>query len=214
MARGTKSVNVVVGFLCALLVVAAPASAEWFGEYWVGVSQTQDEDLKIRILDVSATDEVDYSTSFTVGVRVGYWFASAPWLGLALDISYLKPDPDLTMFPISTLVMLRAPLLKSDEFPHGRIQPYLGGGPGLFVTYLATDLGAELGGPANDTSVDIGFDVRGGIAFQITREFAIFTEYRFTRVSPEWDLRVLDLDAKAETDLNTHSMSVGVSFRF
>ncbi len=200
--------------LCALLLLAAPASAEWFADLWAGASRTQSEDLKLTILDVEITDEVDYSNTFTVGLRVGYWFDSASWLGLALDVSYFRPDPDVTVLPVSALVMLRLPLFTSEEFPRGRLQPYVAGGPGLFASKFAGDLGSDLGGRVSDTSYDLGLDLRGGLTFLFTPDFGIFLEYRMTRVSPEWNIHVLDMDATVKTDLNTHHVIGGVSFRF
>ncbi len=214
MIRCRKLASVACAFVCALLLLAAPASAEWFADLWAGASQTQNEDLKLRILDVEVTDEVDYSTTFSVGLRVGYWFESARWLGLALDVSYSRPDPDLTVFPVSALVMLRLPLLTSEEFPSGRLQPYIAGGPGFFVSKFAGDLGNDLGGRTSDTSYDLGLDVRGGLTFMFTPDFGIFAEYRMTRVSPEWNLHITGMDATVKTDLNTHSLIGGVSFRF
>lgn len=205
---------------CALLLLAAPASAEWFADLWAGASRTQSEDITLTIssLDFEETDKVDYSDTFTVGLRVGYWFDSASWLGLALDVSYFRPDPDVTVVPVSALVMLRLPLFTSEEFPRGRLQPYVAGGPGFFASKFAGDLGSDLGGRASDTSYDLGLDLRGGLTFLFTQDFGIFLEYRMTRVSPEWNIRVLDgdvdRDATVKTDLNTHHVIGGVSFRF
>lgn len=214
MTRLQKSLSAACGVLCALLLVAAPASAEWFADLWAGASRTQSEDLNVRILDVTLTDEVDYSNTFTVGLRVGYWFDSASWLGLAVDVSYFRPDPDVTVFPVSALVMLRIPILRSEEFPNGQLQPYIAGGPGFFASKFAGDLGSDLGGRTSDTSYDVGLDLRGGLTYMFTRDFGIFAEYRMTRVSPEWNLRVLDMDATVKTDLNTHQVIGGISFRF
>lgn len=214
MTRLKKFASVSLGVLCALLLAVAPASAEWFADLWAGGSRTQSEDLEVQILDVTVADNVDYSDTFTVGLRVGYWFDSARWLGLALDLSYFRPDPDVAVFPVSALLMLRVPLLASGEFPSGRIQPYLAGGPGMFASKFAGDLGSDLGGRTSDTSYDLGLDARAGITYLFTRDFGLFAEYRMTRVSPEWNLRVLDMDATVKTDLNSHHVIAGVSFRF
>ncbi|HEY7363501.1 MAG TPA: outer membrane beta-barrel protein [Methylomirabilota bacterium] len=213
MTRLQRALGITCGVLCALLV-AAPASAEWFGDLWFGASRTQSEDLKVTVLDVTLTDEVDYSTTFAAGVRVGYWFDSASWLGLALDVSYFRPDPDVNVFPVSALVMLRIPILTSEEFPSGRLQPYIAAGPGFFASKFAGDLGGDLGGRASDTSFDVGLDLRGGLTYMFSKDFGIFAEYRMTRVTPEWNFQVLDMDTTVKTDLNTHHVIGGISFRF
>ncbi len=214
MTRWQKSVNVSVAALGVLFSSVAPASAEWFGDLYVGLSRTKSEDLKLSILDVEVEAEVDYSETMSGGFRVGYWFDSAPWLGLAVDASYFTPDSDVSVLPVSALLMLRLPLFRSKSFPNGRLQPYIAGGPGLFVSTFSGDLGEDLGGKASDTSYDLGLDVRGGMTFLFTKQFGLFAEYRMTRVSPEWNFRVLDMDTTVKTDLNTYHIIGGITFRF
>lgn len=214
MTRLQKSVCASAGVLCALFLWVAPASAEWFGDLYVGDSRTKSEDLKLRILDIEVESEVDYSDTISGGFRVGYWFEGAPWLGLAVDASYFTPDSDVSVVPVSALLMLRLPLFRSTKFPGGRLQPYIAGGPGLFVSTFSGDLGEDLGGKASDTSIDLGLDVRAGITFLLAKQFGFFVEYRMTRVSPEWNFRVLDLDTTVKTDLLTYHLIGGVTFRF
>jgi hypothetical protein len=200
--------------LCALVTAATPASAEWFSDLWAGATRTEREDLELEILGVTLTDEVNYSTTYAFGVRVGYWFDSARWLGLAAEVSYVRPDPDVTMFPVSALLMLRLPLLTSEDFPSGRIQPYIAGGPGIFSAKFAGDLGSDLGGRISDRTYEVGLDARAGLTFLFTKEFGLFAEYRMTRVSPEWDVTILGEDATVKTDLVSHYLIGGISFRF
>src|SRR4030042_1596756 len=79
-----------------------------------------------------------------------------PVPALAVDASYFKTDSDWPkgakyhVVPISVLLMVRAPLNVTQEFPNGRFQPYLGIGPSLVYSR------AKSGG-ASDTSFDVGF---------------------------------------------------------
>jgi len=61
----------------------------------------------------------------------------------------------------------RLPLIKDKDFAHGRLQPYVGVGPSLFISRLSGDLGNR-GGRASDTSLDVGADARGGVMVLLT----------------------------------------------
>src|SRR6266436_9803429 len=71
--------------------------------------------------------------------------------------------------------------------------------------------------PSNqsDTDASVGVKVGAGVAWQFTKNIAMFGEYRFTHFSPEFTFRddVLG-NATLSTDVNTHYLLVGVSFRF
>ncbi len=98
------------------------------------------------------TFDVDYDASPMVGGRVGYWFKSAPWIGLEAEaywanpkirdqqldwLRFSLPEPD---FDYGTL---RFPIEEADvdvltvgfnmvfRFPHGPVQPYFGLGVGV-----------------------------------------------------------------------------------
>jgi opacity protein-like surface antigen len=90
--------------------------------------------------------------------------------------------------------------------PKGKVQPYVGAGPGLFITHASADLGE--GVHFSDTVADLGFDGRAGIAWKVAEKWGVFTEYRFTHVKTEFS----DLGISAETVLNTHYLLAGVRF--
>ena len=211
---GRRSLVVLVGILAGLVTASPPASAEWVTDVYLGAAITQKEDVAIQIEGLRASEKVDFDTSFTLGARVAYWFESTPWLGLALDASFYNPDADLTVFPVSALLMFRWPLLTSVEFPKGRLQPYAGIGPGVFVSTTKVDLRPELPAEFSDTSIDLGLDARAGLAWLFAKNTAVFVEYRFTHVSPHFEDRPADLKTTVDVDLNTHHMLVGISFRF
>jgi len=193
-----------------------PVFAEGFIDLYLGAAVTRDSDVKATAFGVSETGRVEWDRSFTAGGRFGFWFESLDWLGLALDASFFKPDRDITVIPVSALAMLRLPLLRDTDkgFPHGRLQPYVAAGPGVFISRAKADFG-DLGlGSDSDTSIDIGVDVRGGMAFLITKNIAAFLEYRFTHVKPEFSFDVAGIKTKAEMTLDTHHVLGGIGFRF
>lgn len=184
----------------------------------------------------------DFATSPSVGGRAGYWFEGEPWFGLAATVSYFQPDvrpkgvenadrADLTVIPLSLLVMARASLLTSKEFSHGRLQPYVGVGPGLFISHVSGKLAS--GEPDfSDTSTDLGLDFRLGLAWEFAQHFALFGEYAYTHVNPTFssthtETKAIDVQGASgtintdasvrrenETDIGTHRFLAGVSYRF
>jgi hypothetical protein len=143
--------------------------------------------------------------------RFGYWLDFFHYLGFAADLSYFEADSekvDFEIVPFSILLMLRWPLLISDDYPHGKIQPYLGGGPSI-IYY--------------DMSVDFRpWDFRAGLLWQFHSNFGIFGEYRYTHYeinykdeTEEWILGYEPRTRlKVDTTLDTHHFLTGISFRF
>jgi hypothetical protein len=112
---------------------------------------------------------VDFDTSATFGIRGGYWFEPVPWVGVAGDLSTFTADGDEAKFhliPVSILVMLRLPLLTTDEPPGGRLHPYLGLGPSLVYQKATVDYRPEVDRKVKLSSVEIGFDARLGLGWQ------------------------------------------------
>ena len=214
--------------LVALLLslwMAAPslAAAEWFGDLYLGAAWTRSHNASTTVpagepepngeyeyappppTPTSETERADFKSGLALGGRVGYWFQSASALGLALDVSYFQPDAngvDLTVVPISALVMVRLN-------PKGKIQPYAGVGPGLFISHASTDIDTGEGAVHfSDTARDLGVDARAGIAWQVAPKWGVFTEYRFTHFKVDFS----DLGINTETILNTHYVLAGIRF--
>src|SRR5438067_12820057 len=159
MMRSLVSLAVVALVLAGSI---APAFAEGFIDFYVGSAMARDSDVTVRTPGFSLKERVDWDTSITAGARFGVWFESLDWLGLALDGSFFRPDRDLTVYPVSLLLMLRVPLLRDESVPHGRLQPYIAAGPGLFISHLDGRI-AESGEDVEAVSGDAGLDVRGGL---------------------------------------------------
>jgi opacity protein-like surface antigen len=201
--------------------------AEWLADLYLGAAITDDSEVKVDryFSRQSASERTSYDTSFTFGGRIGYWLDVFHYLGFAADLSYFQTDSekvDFEIVPFSILFMLRWPLLISDDYPHGKIQPYLGGGPSIIYYDMTVDFRPTVSEKVSDWSLENGWDFRAGLLWQFHRNFGIFGEYRYTHYeinykdeTEEWILGYEPRTRlKVETTLDTHHFLTGISFRF
>src|SRR5438094_10241280 len=92
-----------------------PVFGEGFIDVYLGAAVTRDSDVKATALGVSETGRVEWDRSFTAGGRLGFWFESLDWRGLARDASFFKPDRDITGIPVGALAMLRLHLPRDTD---------------------------------------------------------------------------------------------------
>jgi opacity protein-like surface antigen len=197
--------------LFALLVLTSPASAEWFLDGYVGASLTHRGEITFEAFDDELERDAEYRSSAVFGVRGGKWLDALPWLGVAVDVSYFKPAADIHVFPLTALVMARYGFLRDEEFKDGRLHVYGGLGGGLFISYVGGSIGRL---ESSDTSVDFGLDTRLGASYRIESNWALFAEYRFTHVSPSFDVNAFGVRTSADTTFNTSHILLGLSYRF
>jgi hypothetical protein len=215
-----------LGLLALLASLALPlsVSAENFFDLFIGAAITEDTDVTLQgsFGRVTASGRLD--TAFAVGSRFGHLYEGLPWLGISIGGSYAAPDvklslesvtfagQELTVVPISIQALFRVPgLLKTDEVPHGRLQPYAAVGPALFISMLDARIGTQ---NFSDTSLDVGLDARVGLNWQFDRHIGLFTEYRYTYVEPSWEDVIQGSRNRLEATLHTHYALVEVSLRW
>jgi len=183
--------------------------------------------------------DVKWDDSASVGGRAGYWFETVPWLGVGLDVFHFGSNlsTQTVLLTISAIgfsgsaqlqaidfsitaiafdvVRLRWPLLTTAEFPKGQLQPYFTVGPALFIT-RAKDTTNFTPNNQSVTDTSVGVKVGTGVAWQFFEHVALFGEYRFTHVStePTFFSAISSIPVPLKTDLNSHHLIGGVSFRF
>lgn len=232
----------VVGVMTFLAVLHVPiASAEWYADLYGGGSFTQKSTVEqVSSLGVTVKyGDTEFNPSGTVGGRAGYWFDQLPYFGMGLDVFWFQPSIDrqnvrftssvgvsgtanLQEFSVRTvgvgfdILRLRMPLMTSEQFPHGQLQPYVSVGPAVFFTRLKdTNNFAPNNQSVSDTS--LGVKVGTGVNFQVTKLIGLFGEYRFTHFKADGTLADTTPPASQETvrsTFNTHHFIVGISFRF
>lgn len=210
---------------CAAALLAAPAaSAEAFLDLYAGMTFTLDDDTTIDVgppvFDVATLrDDTSFDPAPTGGARFGWWAESASWLGLALDVSHLRPEEDggagkdleTRLVPVSVLFMARYPLLASDESPHGILQPYLGLGPSFVFSAARYQLGAAR---FEDRQRDFGFDGRAGLSLLFGEHVGLFAEYRLLYFRADYDDASLGTQAQAEVQHLSNGVVGGITVRF
>ena len=219
LAAGLEAVGAVSRSEARKIAFTAPSKNKWFLDLYLGgvVPEDGDVDAEAEPFGVKIKDSannVDYDNTYTFGGRAGGWAPKSRWFGLALDVSYFKLDADgieTKVFPVSGLLLFR--------YPGKRLQPYLGIGPGLFVSDIEVDI--QLAGENkkfSGTSVDVGLDTRAGLAWRLFRHFAIFSEYRFTYFEGSYDDKVSAAGTKTKVNIDTtnyvHHFLLGLSYRF
>lgn len=217
--------------LCALALLgwpAGPASAEWFGDLYVGGTFTEGRDLNVG---GDTLRNVSFDTSGLVGGRVGYWIGDFEYLGAALDVLHYRPDIGaqtvrLTTFDPSTTqlggidvgvtalsfdVLARVPLLKDEAFPSGRLQPFALLGPILAIARAADS--SNFGPPTGQSHVSsqAGFNVGTGLLWEFHRHVGVFGEYRYLQFSPDFTFAP---STQVQFNIRSHLFLGGVSVRF
>lgn len=236
-----KRVCGVLLILILAVMVPAAAHAEWFLEPYLGAAFTMNEDVDFSGsapgVAVSGTfSDVDFEDSLLLGIRAGYWFPSAPNFGIGFDVFHFSPDiktqtttvtaagavvvgdtlviasgtgpatlgkTDVDVFGFSADFMTRLTLMQSQAFPNGQLQPYAYIGPTIFVVEIE-----------NEDDSNIGLKLGAGVQWLLAPNIALFVEYRYTMVDAEVDDTSGSATATIKTDLRTHNVLAGISFRF
>ena len=237
MVNNVPTLIRIVCFVTIIALVPRPdlVSAEWYADIHGGGAFTARHNTETVLPGFTVTaHDVRFDTSGTVGGRTGVWFDRIPWLGVGLDVFHFQPTigggqtleitaPGLngttTIQTINVSVLglgfdllrLRLPLLQSDDYPTGRLQPYLTAGPALFWTRLKDT--TNLGPPANQSNTDmsVGVNAGAGMSYQITQLIGLFGEYRFTHFEAQHEFVG---PAQLTETFNTHHVIGGLSFRF
>ena len=220
---------------CVLLIAAhGNAWAEGFFDLYVGVTKNNKADVSVSETTSSGTASarasIDLSSSTEFGVRFGIWGDNTyNWVGLGMDLGYLQadgPGVDITAFPMTLLLALRAPLFPTPDRPGGRLQPYVMAGASFYITDISVRLNGiggssyQVSWPWPTTYKDpvVGPYLAAGLAWQPTRSLAIFGEYRYTKFDVEFDTTNSFLfptaNGRVDTTVRSDRILFGISHRF
>jgi len=159
--------------------------------------------------------DVDAQTARFSGTILG-----APFNG---DLRLVSSDIEVTTVALNALY--RYPLGMSEDFPHGRFQPYVGAGLGAFIAKLSTTTTPlDVNKDIHDTDTRLGGQFLGGIRVLVTRNIGLFAEYKFVKTQTfEFNFTVpgtvfggvpVTETARDRTQLTGHQLTAGVSFHW
>ena len=134
---------VILMVLVFALLAPSLATAELYADSGLDLRIPENEELELHFsilyedTDLMHTNDASYNS---YDEQLGYWFEDIPWLGIASEAPLLQPDEqdqgtsieaDTNFDPLSGFLLLR--------YPNGRLQPFVGIGPTLFVSDLSSD---------------------------------------------------------------------------
>ncbi len=208
----------------------------WMTDQYVdvysGQANYQDKEVTATITNVNifwpteetATRNVSFSTSNVFGGRWGFWLKDQPRYGFAVDLSFLGidgQDVDISAMPLSFMLFYRHPLLTSEEFIYGRVQPYVGLGLSLISANISADFTPEISRKVDGGASGTGIDFRAGLRLSITKKVGIFTELRHLdgsiriddQVSGLFIFGVSETLEEARTGISSQQILVGISIK-
>ena len=200
--------------LACLLCCAIVSSREGWAEWYVGgqVGPT----FADRLSDIGGTGNLqslrapdfDLKNSITYGAKIGY-FPGHGWFGLEADIFNTTPHiKNLDNIPGIHLRVTTAALNFIVRYPGLSIQPYAGIGAALIFSRI----GASATTQAN-SDVSTGLNLIAGTRFFITPYTALFTEYKYTRATLEFE-NAFGATGGFVGDYGAQHVVFGISYHF
>ncbi len=146
----------------------------------------------------------DLASALVWGGKIGYYFPQVSWFGLELEASYSTPHIQqgptrlsiapgsggtlpsgeyLEIFPGDNFrVITIAPLNLMFRYNKARFQPYVGVGPGIFLSRINT---TEVTFAGTQSSTKVGLNVKLGAEYFFTEHITGYGEvrYNYTRFS-------------------------------
>ncbi|MDI6854753.1 MAG: outer membrane beta-barrel protein [Deltaproteobacteria bacterium] len=178
---------------------------------------------------------IKFSPSVVGGLKLGYYSHTLPWLGVEVESSFNRQDirqaagtlsrpvgapasdradvaaARLYVWTMAFHFLGRYGFLPDKEVPFGRLQPYVGIGPGFVILYSW-----------RDAAKNFSLDAEAGVRYMLLRNLSAFVEYKF---SQQWEVELEDQRVVSQGlgregagtamfDFTNHKVVVGVTFHF
>ncbi|MGQ0811883.1 MAG: outer membrane protein [Nitrospiraceae bacterium] len=201
------------GIVCLLFVVLSQphmVQAEWYVAGQVGANFAD------RLKDIEGTGSLaglrapsfDLQNSLTYGGKVGY-FPGHGWVGIELDAFHSTPHvKNLDNVPGIHFRVTNVGINFIVRYPGETLQPYVGFGAAAMIGHISSSPTTQ-----SQTDVASGPVLLAGLRTFITPYVALFTEYKFTRATFQFD-QAFGPVAGFVGDYQAQHVVVGVSYHF
>lgn len=169
---------------------------EFYVGGYLGGSLVPSTDLKYSngILPAGGTVNAakqKFEPSVVGGLKFGYFLQSIPYLGLEAETNYARnytreqrvslsrpvqgstqailPADNWSTWTLALHIVGRYGFLPDREVPFGRLQPYVGLGPGLVMVYDQVD-----------AAKNFAIDAMAGIRYMLLKNVSAFVEYKYS----------------------------------
>jgi len=172
---------------------------------------------------------IEYQPGILGGIKFGRFFDTLPWFGLELEANFSRNNirgnqgrisppvpggptniftgPDWFMIlDMQCNLLARYGFLPDKEVPFGRLQPYVGVGPGFEVIWAK-----------DDSAKNFAIEALSGIRYMCTQNIAVFCEYKFSyqfKVEYENFRSKQPQEGTMMFDVPHHRIVFGVSYHF
>lgn len=208
---------------------------EWYLAGYLGASYLPPMDWKIAPNGTSnelgpTAKNMVYRPGVQGGIKFGRYLDRLPWFGIEMETNLSRnviPGPQGKLSPpapglptqalsgkdyflvwaMQTNLLARYGFLKDKQVTFGRLQPYIGIGPGWEVVYGTFD-----------STKNLAIEALGGIRYMVTNKISLFAEYKY---SYQFKIEYQDVHFNSATPNSAfifnfphHRFVIGVSYHF
>ncbi len=175
---------------------------------------------------------VQYQPAVVGGGKLGYFCNRYPWFGVEGETNFTRNDvreqivslsrglpqgkmmnQTLNVWTSSLKLMARYGFFPDQDVPFGRLQPYVGIGPGFVVVYADAD-----------SAKNFSLELQAGVRYMMLKNVSAFVEYKFSK---QWNVelesqqilapvsgQVVLGTSLAKMDFDAHKVVAGVAYHF